>query len=52
MQRYTVAVGLAGDDGESVLQHINGSPFTFIISAEGTVDVKPAEPPRKGEVCF
>lgn len=47
--RYTVAVGLAADDGESVLDNIGGSPFTFIISADGNVDVKPsAEHHHKG----
>jgi filamin len=40
---FTVAVGLAGEDGENVLEHVSGSPFIFAVSPSGHVDVKPAE---------
>lgn len=51
VKRYTVAIGLAGDNGDSVLEHVQGSPFNFVISEDGNVDIKPAResavPPQK-----
>ena len=38
-----MAIGLAGENGEDVLEHVSGSPFGFAIAEDGHVAAKPSE---------